>query len=89
MSEDKPSASLHSRYQQKNVFSLAFWQKIRNFALKIKSFLKMNTLTREEAMRRFMAAKQKKQACVERMTKELSSICEQRTGKKIEEVFVL
>ena len=51
---------------------------MRNFALKIKSFLKMNTLTREEAMRRFMAAKQKKQACVERMTKELSSICEQR-----------
>ena len=49
----------------------------------------MNTLTREEAMRRFMAAKQKKQACVERMTKELSSICEQRTGKKIEEEFVL
>ena len=43
----------------------------------------MNTLTREEAMRRFMAAKQKKQACVERMTKELSSICEQRTGKKL------
>ena len=62
---------------------------MRSFALKIKSFLKMNTLTREEAMRRFMAAKQKKQACVERMTKELSSICEQRTGKKIEEVFVL
>ena len=51
---------------------------MRSFALKIKSFLKMNTLTREEAMRRFMAAKQKKQACVERMTKELSSICEQR-----------
>lgn len=49
----------------------------------------MNILTREEAMRRFKAAKQKKQACVERMKEELSSLCEQRTGKKIEDAFVL
>ena len=49
----------------------------------------MNILTREEAMRRIKAAKQKKQACVERMREELSSICEQRTGKKIEDAFVL
>ena len=46
-------------------------------------------ITREEALRRFKSAKQKKRECIERMKAELSSVYEQRTGKKIEEIFVL
>lgn len=49
----------------------------------------MGKLTREEAWRRYTAAKQKKQACVERMKGELLSVCERRTGEKIEQIFVL
>lgn len=46
-------------------------------------------ITREEALRRFKSAKQKKLECIERMKAELSYVYEQRTGKKIEEIFVL
>ena len=49
----------------------------------------MEKITREEALRRFASAKQKKQACIERMKCELSSVYEQQTGKKIENIFVL
>lgn len=49
----------------------------------------MEKLTREEAWRRYISAKQKKQACVERMKDEFFSVCEKRTGKKIEQIFVL
>lgn len=49
----------------------------------------MEKLTKEEALRRFMSAKQKKEVCIERMKQELSSVYEQRTGKKIENMFVL
>lgn len=46
-------------------------------------------MTREDAVRRFMAAKQKKQECVKKMKIELASLYEQRTGKKIDQIFVL
>lgn len=46
-------------------------------------------MTREDAVRRFMAAKQKKQECVKKMKIELASLYEQRTGKKIGQIFVL
>lgn len=49
----------------------------------------MGKLTREEALRRFASAKQKKQACIERMKCELASVYEQHTGEKIENIFVL
>lgn len=46
-------------------------------------------ITKEEAMRRFVSAKKKKQACVERMKAELAVAYEQRTGKKAKQMFVL
>ena len=47
------------------------------------------SLTREEALRRFQSAKQIKQACIERMKCELSSVYEKQTGKKVDYLFIL
>ena len=47
------------------------------------------SLTREEALRRFQSAKQIKQACIERMKWELSSVYEKQTGKKVDYLFIL
>lgn len=45
-------------------------------------------ITKEEAIRRVVDAKKKKQECVERMKAELAAIYEQRTGKKVKHMFV-
>lgn len=46
-------------------------------------------MTREEALTRFMAAKEKKRQCVERLEEKMKQTYEQRTGKPAKYSFVL
>ncbi len=46
-------------------------------------------MTREMAMTRFMAAKRKKQECVDRMSKELKEQYEKETGLEAKYISVL
>jgi hypothetical protein len=47
------------------------------------------TMTKSEAMARFMAAKEKKRQCVERLEEKMKKTYEQRTGKPANYTFVL
>lgn len=47
------------------------------------------TMTKEEAMARFMAAKEKKQQCVARLEEKMKQAYEQRTSKPANYTFVL
>lgn len=46
-------------------------------------------MTKNEAMARFMAAKEKKRQCVERLEERMKKTYEQRTGKPANYTFVL
>jgi vacuolar-type H+-ATPase subunit H len=46
-------------------------------------------MTKEEAMTRFMAAKEKKRQCVERLEEKMKQTYEKRTGKPANYTFVL
>ena len=59
------------------------------FYVELALIMEGTILTREEALRRFQSAKQIKQACIERMKCELSSVYEKQTGKKVDYLFIL
>jgi hypothetical protein len=46
-------------------------------------------MTKEEAMARFMAAKEKKRQCVARLEEKMKVAYEERTGKPAKYTFVL
>ncbi len=46
-------------------------------------------MTKEEAMARFMAAKEKKRQCVARLEEKMKAAYEERTGKPANYTFVL
>ena len=52
-------------------------------------FISMQTLTREDALKRFIAARDKKRECVERIEKRMKIAYQERTGKKANYTFVL
>lgn len=49
----------------------------------------MQTLTREEALARFVEARNRKRECVNRIEKRMKAAYEERTGKKANYTFVL
>ena len=50
---------------------------------------KKNAMTKDEAMARFMAAKEKKRQCVKRLEEKMKVAYEERTGKPAQYTFVL
>lgn len=48
-----------------------------------------NKMTKEVAMARLMAAKRKKQECVDRISKELKELYERETGQEAKYISVL
>ncbi len=49
----------------------------------------MEAIAREEVMKRFMEARNKKRECVSRIEKRMKDSYEKRTGKKANYTFVL
>ena len=49
----------------------------------------MIAMTKDEAMARFMAAKEKKRQCVKRLEEKMKAAYEERTGKPAQYTFVL
>lgn len=58
-------------------------------AVKSRTVMNEVKMTREDALRRFKAAKQRKEECVARLKMELIADYEKRTGKKPDSIFVL
>jgi hypothetical protein len=63
-------------------------REIRTSKQQLNNMTKM-TMTKSEAMARFMAAKEKKRQCVERLEEKMKKTYEQRTGKPANYTFVL
>ena len=69
---------------------LAFLAEMSYFCTqKLQNVKNDTTMTKEEAMARFMAAKEKKQQCVARLEEKMKQAYEQRTSKPANYTFVL